>query len=241
MIHPWHDVTPGEKLPLEFNALVEIPMGSSVKYELDKKTGLLRLDRVLYSAVYYPANYGFIPQTFAEDDDPLDVLVLCQEPLSPLTLVSARAIGLMTMVDGGKRDHKILAVAIDDPEFNNFREASELPPHRLMMLRRFFQDYKQLEGKSVEVDEFQPSATALPVIEESLQRYSEVAAAVSTEKGDITNIRSNARCQPIPATTARDSDEQRPRVSQLAVAEAPPPVRSLRLRTGNIASRWLAR
>ena len=152
-------------------------MGSSVKYELDKKTGLLRLDRVLYSAVYYPANYGFIPQTYAEDDDPLDVLVLCQEPLSPLTLVSARAIGLMTMIDGGKRDHKILAVAVDDPEFNSFREASELPPHRLMMLRRFFQDYKQLEGKSVEVDEFQPSATALPVIEESLQRYSRAAPA----------------------------------------------------------------
>jgi inorganic pyrophosphatase len=173
MIHPWHDVTPGEHLPSEFNSLVEIPMGSSVKYELDKKTGLLRLDRVLYSAVFYPANYGFIPQTFAEDDDPLDVLVLCQEPLWPLTLVSARAIGLMTMIDGGKRDHKILAVAIHDPEFNNFREASELPPHRLMMLRRFFQDYKQLEGKSVEVDEFQPAATALPVIEESLQRYSQ--------------------------------------------------------------------
>ncbi len=173
MIHPWHDVTPGDKLPIEFNAIVEIPMGSSVKYELDKKTGLLRLDRVLYSAVFYPANYGFIPQTFAEDDDPLDVLVLCQEPLSPLTLVSARAIGLMTMIDGGKRDHKVLAVAIHDPEFSNFQEASELPPHRLMMLRRFFQDYKQLEGKSVEVDEFQPAGTALPVIEESLQRYSQ--------------------------------------------------------------------
>src|SRR5262245_44364817 len=120
MTHPWHDVTPGEKLPSEFNALVEIPMGSSVKYELDKKTGLLRLDRVLYSAVYYPAYYGFIPQTFAEDDDPLDVLVLCQEPLSPLTLVSARAIGLMTMIDSGKKDHKILAVAVGDPEFNSF-------------------------------------------------------------------------------------------------------------------------
>jgi inorganic pyrophosphatase len=173
MMHPWHDVTPGEHLPAEFNALVEIPMGSSVKYELDKKTGLLRLDRVLYSAVYYPANYGFIPQTYAEDDDPLDVLVLCQEPLAPLTLVSARAIGLMTMIDGGKRDHKILAVAVDDPEFNSFREASELPTHRLMMLRRFFQDYKQLEGKSVEVDEFQAAATALPVIEESLERYSQ--------------------------------------------------------------------
>ena len=172
MIHPWHDVTPGEHLPREFNALIEIPMGSSVKYELDKQTGLLRLDRVLYSAVYYPANYGFIPQTYAEDDDPLDVLVLCQEAVAPMTLVTARAIGLMTMVDSGKKDHKILAVAVGDPEFNSFREASELPPHRLTMLRRFFQDYKQLEGKSVEVDEMQGAEVALPIIEDSLQRYS---------------------------------------------------------------------
>ena len=174
MIHPWHDVTPGEHLPKEFNALVEIPMGSSVKYELDKKTGLLRVDRVLYSAVYYPANYGFIPQTYAEDDDPLDVLVLCQEPLAPLTLVTSRVIGLMTMVDAGKKDHKVLAVAVDDPEFNSFHDAAELPAHRLMMLRRFFQDYKLLEGKSVEVDEIQRADTALPIIEESLQRYSQL-------------------------------------------------------------------
>jgi inorganic pyrophosphatase len=174
MIHPWHDVTPGENLPQVFSAVVEIPMGSSVKYELDKKTGLLRLDRILFSAVYYPANYGFIPQTFAEDDDPLDVLVLCQETLAPLTLVTARAIGLMTMVDSGKRDHKILAVAVDDPEFNVFREAAELPPHRLTMLRRFFQDYKQLEGKAVEVDEIQPAAQTVAVIEDSLERYSQV-------------------------------------------------------------------
>ena len=173
MIHPWHDVTPGERLPAEFIALIEIPMGSSVKYELDKHTGLLRLDRVLYSAVYYPANYGFIPQTLAEDDDPLDVLVLCQEPVAPLTLVTARTIGLMTMVDSGKKDHKILAVAADDPEFNSFKEASELPAHRLTMLRRFFQDYKQLEGKAVEVDEFAPAAAAHPIIELALQRYSE--------------------------------------------------------------------
>jgi inorganic pyrophosphatase len=173
MIHPWHDVTPGENLPLEFHTVVEIPMGSSVKYELDKRTGLLKLDRVLYSAVFYPANYGFIPQTFAEDDDPLDVLVLCQEPLSPLTLVSSRAIGLMTMIDAGKRDHKILAVAVSDPEFASFREAAELPPHRLTMLRRFFQDYKLLEGKSVEVDQIQPAASALPIIEDALQSYSQ--------------------------------------------------------------------
>jgi inorganic pyrophosphatase len=173
MLHPWHDVTPGEHLPQEFNAIVEIPMGSSVKYELDKRTGLLRLDRMLYSAVYYPANYGFIPQTYAEDDDPLDVLVLCQEPLAPMTLVTARAIGVMTMIDSGKRDHKILAVAVGDPEFNSFVEAKELPPHRLMMLRRFFQDYKMLEGKSVAVDEIQAAELALPIVEDALQRYSQ--------------------------------------------------------------------
>jgi inorganic pyrophosphatase len=166
-------VTPGERLPLEFATVIEIPRGSNVKYELDKRTGLLRLDRVLYSSVHYPANYGFIPQTLAEDDDPLDVLVLCQEPVDPLTLVNARAIGVMTMIDSGKRDHKILAVALDDPEYQEFKEASELPAHRLAMLRRFFQDYKQLEGKTVEVDEFQPCATALPVIEEALARYSQ--------------------------------------------------------------------
>jgi len=173
MIHPWHDVTPGENLPGEFQTIIEIPFGSSVKYELDKKSGLIKLDRVLYSAVYYPANYGFIPQTLAEDDDPLDVLVLCQETVVPLTLISARTIGLMTMIDAGKKDHKIIAVALDDPEFNSYREAAEMPPHRLTMLRRFFQDYKQLEGKAVEVDEIQPAKAAYPIIEDALARYSQ--------------------------------------------------------------------
>ena len=172
MTHSWHDVTPGERLPLEFTTVIEIPNGSNVKYELDKKTGLLKMDRMLYSSVHYPANYGFIPQTLAEDDDPLDVLVLCQEPVDPLTLVDARAVGLMTMIDSGKRDHKILAVAIHDPSYNYLREASELPQHRLTMLRRFFQDYKTLEGKTVEVDEFQPSESCVPVIESALERYS---------------------------------------------------------------------
>jgi inorganic pyrophosphatase len=172
MTHAWHDVTPGDRLPLEFTVVIEIPRGSSVKYELDKETGMLRLDRMLHSAVYYPANYGFIPQTLAEDDDPMDVLVLCQEPVDPLTLVEARAIGLMTMIDSGKRDHKILAVAVHDPEYNAFREAMELPVHKLTMIRRFFQDYKTLEGKSVEVDDMQPSTTTIPIIQEALERYS---------------------------------------------------------------------
>jgi inorganic pyrophosphatase len=172
MTHAWHDISPGEHLPLEFNSVIEIPFGSSVKYELDKESGLIKLDRVLYSAVYYPANYGFIPQTLAEDDDPLDVLVLCQEAVVPLTLIHARTIGLMTMIDSGKRDHKIIAVATQDPEFNSYHEAAEMPEHRLTMLRRFFLDYKQLEGKAVEVDDIQPSNTALPIIDDALARYS---------------------------------------------------------------------
>jgi inorganic pyrophosphatase len=174
MTHAWHDVVPGESLPGEFTSVIEIPRGSSVKYELDKLTGLLRLDRMLHSAVYYPANYGFIPQTYAEDDDPLDVLVLCQEPVDPLTLVESRAIGLMTMIDGGKKDHKVLAVATHDPEYNSFREASELPTHKLAMIRRFFQDYKMLEGKAVEVDELTSAETAYPVILDALERYSQL-------------------------------------------------------------------
>ncbi len=172
MIHPWHDVTPGENIPQEYYTIVEIPFGSSVKYELDKSSGLIKLDRILYSAVYYPANYGFIPQTLAEDDDPLDVLVLCQETVVPLTIIHARTIGLMTMIDSGKKDHKIIAVATHDPEFNSYREAQEMPPHRLQMLRRFFQDYKLLEGKAVEVDDIQPAKAAFPIIEDALARYS---------------------------------------------------------------------
>jgi len=171
MIHPWHDVTPGENIPGEFAAIIEIPFGSSVKYELDKASGMIRMDRVLYSAVYYPANYGFIPQTLAEDHDPLDVLVLCQESVAPLTILHARTIGLMTMIDSGAKDHKIIAVATADPEYNSYYNASELPPHKLMMVRRFFQDYKLLEGKAVEVDEFQPAMDAYPIIEQALQEY----------------------------------------------------------------------
>src|SRR3984893_13189471 len=144
MIHPWHDVTPGSKLPQEFNTVIEIPFGSSVKYELDKTSGLIKLDRILYSAVYYPANYGFIPQTLAEDDDPLDVLVLGQEPVVPLTIIHARAVGLMTMIDAGKPDHKIIAVATEDPEFNSYRESAEMPPHRLLMLMRFVRQGKRI-------------------------------------------------------------------------------------------------
>lgn len=171
MFHPWHDVSPGKEVPRDFQALIEIPLGSNVKYELDKASGLLKVDRIIHSAVFYPANYGFIPQTYAEDNDPLDVLVLCQEAVQPLALIKARAIGLMTMVDSGASDDKIIAVATGDPEFSNYLEARDLPPHRLLVLRRFFQDYKQLEGKKVEVEEIRPAYAALNVIERSLARY----------------------------------------------------------------------
>ena len=174
MWHAWHDVTPGENLPSVFTAVVEIPMGSSVKYELDKETGMIRLDRILYSAVYYPANYGFIPQTLAEDDDPLDVLVLCQEPVQPLALIKARAIGVMTMIDSGAVDDKIIAVATNDPEFSNYIEARDLPSHRLLVLKRFFQDYKQLEGKQVQVEDIRPAYAAMAAIEKALARYQEL-------------------------------------------------------------------
>lgn len=173
MVHPWHDLTPGDRTPEEFCAVIEIPLGSNVKYELDKPSGLLRVDRVLWSAVYYPANYGFIPRTLAEDGDPLDVLVLCQEPVVPLALINARAVGMMTMIDVGMMDHKIIAVATGDPEFNGYREANQIPAHYLLMLRRFFLDYKQLERKSVEVEEIGPAKTAYPVIRDALTRYTD--------------------------------------------------------------------
>jgi inorganic pyrophosphatase len=171
MAHAWHDLSAGDHIPQEFYTVIEIPLGSNVKYELDKASGLIRMDRVLYSAVYYPANYGFIPRTLGEDDDPLDVLVLCQEPVAPLTIVEARAIGVMIMADAGKPDHKIVAVATEDPEFNRYHQASEIPPHKLKMIRRFFQDYKQLEGKAVEVEDIQPAQTADPIIQAALAYY----------------------------------------------------------------------
>jgi inorganic pyrophosphatase len=171
-VSPWHDVNPCEGLkPGQFNTIIEIPLGSSNKYELDKKTGLLKLDRVLYSAVYYPANYGFIPQTLADDGDPLDVLVLGAEPVYPLTLVAARAIGLMTMIDQEELDHKIVAVHLNDPEFNSCYDVHQLPPHKLAVIKRFFEDYKSLENKRVVVDDILPVDRAYPVIEQSLMLY----------------------------------------------------------------------
>src|ERR1700683_1424128 len=171
MPHPWHNLSPGENLPREFSAIIEIPLGSNVKYEIDKESGMIRVDRILYSAVYYPANYGFIPQTLAEDGDPLGVVGVSQAAVVPLPVIHARTIGVMTMIDSGRKDHKIIAVATQDPEFNEYHTIGQVPQHRRLMLRRFFQDYKQLEGKTVEVEDILPAQDGYPLIEAALQRY----------------------------------------------------------------------
>lgn len=170
-MHPLHDILVPEDIDPFFPVVVEIPKGSKQKYEIDKRTGMLRLDRVLYSSVHYPLNYGFIPQTHAGDGDPLDVLVLMQEPVYPLTIVRARAIGGFRMRDDKGVDDKIVAVAIDDPAVAHYQEASELPPHNLREIKRFFQDYKVLEGKLSEVDELYDRRVALTVVAESLATY----------------------------------------------------------------------
>jgi inorganic pyrophosphatase len=173
MPHPWHDVPIGDEAPEEFTALIEIPKGSRVKYELDKESGLLKVDRILYSAVIYPANYGFIPRTLGDDDDPLDVLVLMQEPVQPLSLLRARPIGMMHMVDEGESDEKIICVHLDDPEYRSYEHHSELPEHRLSELRRFFQDYKVLEGKEVDVGDFSDPQEAKGAVRHAVRLYEE--------------------------------------------------------------------
>jgi len=169
--HPLHDLVLPQDLAAWFPTVIEIPAGSKLKYELDKTTGLLMLDRVLYSSVHYPANYGFIPRTHAGDGDPLDVLVLMQEPVVPLTIVRARAIGGFQMRDDKGVDDKIVAVAIDDPAVSHYTAASELPPHQLRELRRFFEDYKVLEGKLSEVEGLYGRERALEVIREAVAAY----------------------------------------------------------------------
>jgi inorganic pyrophosphatase len=173
MTHPLHDIALPERRSEHFPVVIEIPKGSKCKYELDKKTGLLMLDRVLYASVHYPANYGFIPQTHAGDGDPLDVLVLMQEPVVPLTIVRARAIGGFFMRDEKGVDDKIIAVAVDDPAVAHYERHDELPPHVTRELMRFFADYKQLENKLSEVDQIYNRERALEVIEESVTSYRE--------------------------------------------------------------------
>jgi inorganic pyrophosphatase len=171
-MHPWHDSYVDEAvIATGFPVVIEIPKGSKNKYELDKETGLLRLDRVLYSAVYYPADYGFIPRTYCDDDDPLDALVLSQEPVYPLTIVEARAIGVVRMRDEKGIDDKIVAVSVRDPAFSDYTDKAQLPSHLLREVKRFFEDYKALENKQVIVEDMLGPMEAVQIINKALEDY----------------------------------------------------------------------
>jgi inorganic pyrophosphatase len=169
--HPWHEASSGTNPPEFVNGIVEISTGMRTKYEVDKETGLLKLDRVLYSSVYYPANYGFIPQTLGEDHDPLDIMVLCREPIQPLCLVPARVIGVMRMIDQGLADDKILAVAENDANASHLKDIDEWAPHFKLELKEFFESYKRLENKVVTVPDFQGKETALGIIVKAITYY----------------------------------------------------------------------
>lgn len=170
-MNPWHDVRVGSEVPEIVNAIIEIPKNTRAKYELDKESGLLKLDRVLYASMYYPANYGFIPQTYCDDDDPLDILILSSITIQPLCLVEAKVIGVMRMVDGDEKDDKIIAVAKHDMSVNHIDDVSELPRHFFRELRNFFEDYKKLENKEVIVEEFQKKDVAIEVVNQSIIDY----------------------------------------------------------------------
>ena len=173
VLHPWHGAHYGDNAPGIVNALIEIPQGSRSKYEIDKITGLLKLDRVIYSSFHYPVNYGFIPQTLGYDNDPLDILVLCSQAIQPLCLVEATVIGNMQMIDSGTQDDKIIAVATKDPSVNHITNMEELPRHFILELKNYFEQYKVLENKKVVIDNFQDKATALKVIEDAIEFYKE--------------------------------------------------------------------
>jgi inorganic pyrophosphatase len=170
-LNPWHSVSPGKDIPKTVNGIIEIPKGSKGKYELDKASGLLRLDRVLYSSVHYPANYGFIPQTYCDDKDPLDILVICSIDVAPLSLIESKVIGVMHMIDDDEQDDKIVAVANNDMAVNYINDISELPPHTIVELRRFFEDYKKLEHKQVIVEQFLGREEAYKIVAEATALY----------------------------------------------------------------------
>lgn len=167
----WHDIEKERIKKESFYSVIEIPKGSKMKYELDKKTGLMRLDRVLYTSTHYPANYGFIPRTYAEDGDPLDVLVLCSEAINSLSLVKTYPIGVISMLDNGARDDKIIAIPFNDPTYNGYKDISELPRHIFEEMSHFFKVYKQLEGKETAIDEMKDRTAALEIVERCIARY----------------------------------------------------------------------
>jgi inorganic pyrophosphatase len=170
-MHAWHDVNPGSDLPKLVNAIIEIPKGSKAKYELDKASGLIKMDRILFSSVHYPTNYGFIPQTYCGDKDPLDILVIGQEAAVPLCIMRAKPIGVMRMLDQGDADDKIIAVHADDPEYSHLNRLEDLAPHRIREIQRFFEDYKILENKTIQIDRFLGPADAHAVILEAIALY----------------------------------------------------------------------
>ncbi len=172
--NPWHDVTIGSEVPSNVNAIIEIPKGSKAKYELDKSSGLLRLDRVLFSSVHYPANYGFIPKTYCADKDPLDILVICSIDVEPMCIIEAQVIGVMRMIDDNEHDDKIIAVAKNDMSVNYIDDINELPPHTVVELKRFFEDYKKLENKHVVVNHFLDKKKAYQIIKESIDLYNKL-------------------------------------------------------------------
>ena len=174
VLHPWHGVTPGENAPRIVTAIIEIPQGSRCKYEIDKTTGLLKLDRIIYSSFHYPINYGFIPQTYGGDKDPLDILVITSLPVVPLTMVDAKVIGVMQMIDQGEADDKIIAVAATDPTVNHYNNIEELQPHFFDELRHFFEEYKKLEKKAVKVEEFGDKTKAISIVQEAIAYYKEI-------------------------------------------------------------------
>ena len=169
--HPWHSVDVGKDAPKFVKGIIEIPKGSKAKYELDKDSGLLRLDRVLFSSVHYPANYGFIPRTLADDNDPLDILVICSSDVDPLCIIESKVIGVMHMIDNNESDEKIIAVAKDDMAVNYINSLKELPPHTMVELKRFFEDYKKLEHKHVEVNKFLEKEHAYKIIDKCMKNY----------------------------------------------------------------------
>ena len=173
VLHPWHGVPYGNNAPAKVNALVEISQGSRTKYEIDKYTGLLKLDRVIYSSFHYPINYGFIPQTLGHDGDPLDILILCSQSIQPLCLVEATVIGNMRMIDSGEEDDKIIAVAAKDPSVNHMTDIDTLPKHFFNELKNYFEQYKVLENKQVQIDNFQTKEEAYKVINEAIDLYKE--------------------------------------------------------------------
>lgn len=175
--NPWHSVSYGTNVPDVVNAIIEIPKGSRAKYELDKETGLLKLDRVLYSSVYYPANYGFIPRTYCDDGDPLDILVLSQLDMVPLTLVEAKIVGVMRMLDQGEADDKLIAVCANDMSVNYINDITELPPHFIAEMRHFFEEYKRLENKVVKIEEFQGARLAKKILGHAIKDYEALMAA----------------------------------------------------------------